>query len=105
MRTWKSVSVGSIVGSILAVALGTIWSCNAELGSEGEDAGTEDGSVWMPPGPPDLRRYDPDAFWENDPPESMMAMTTLAEPKPCVPSQAAWALASKPTVPTGEPVS
>jgi hypothetical protein len=76
--------VGSIVGSILAVALGTIWSCNAELGSEGVDAGTEDGSVWMPPGPPDLRRYDPDAFWENDPP--LMSCIpdggTLPPPKP-----------------------
>ncbi|MBL9042029.1 MAG: hypothetical protein JNM83_10535 [Myxococcales bacterium] len=85
MRTWKSVSVGSLAGSVLAIALGTIWSCNSALYYSVEmDAGTEDGSVWVPPGPPDLRRYDPDAFWENDPP--LMSCVpdggTLPPPKP-----------------------
>lgn len=67
MRTWKLSSLGSIAGSVLGLALLSVWSCNTSIGGDGpSDAGVTDGS-WTPPTPPDLR-FDPDAFWADDPP-------------------------------------
>ena len=66
MRTWKLVSLGSITGSFLALALVTVWSCNSQIGEGPMDASV-DNTVFTPPPPPDLH-FDPDAFWADDPP-------------------------------------